>query len=125
MLLTLSVLAGLFAMHGLSQHGEHLADAAATAAVDHVGHGSTAVAAVPAPPVLAADPDSSPADGSGAVTLCLTVLAAACLAAWAATRPRGGVLRTLAPARAATPRPPVRARDPDPPDRWTLSVCRC
>lgn len=116
-LVALAVVAGLFAMHGLTQHGDHLATATATT---HAAHGLHATDT--------AAPDPAPADdpaGPGALALCLTVLAAAWLAVWATARPRGGVLRTLVPVVTAAPRPPVRARAPDPPDRWALSVCRC
>lgn len=127
LLVVCALVAGMFAMHGLAQHGDHLPT---VASAPHAGHDSTVVAAPAAPlagVTLAADPAETPdpADGSGALALCLTVLVAACLAVGASGRPRGGVLRTLS--RAMTPAPPlpVRARAADPPDRWVLSVCRC
>ena len=121
-LVAVAVLAGLFAMHGLTHHGEHLPAGAATHADAH----TIASGAVPAlgpgdqaslGPVT---PDSDPA-----MALCLTVLLTGTLASAAVRRPRTGVLLRIpsGPARADGPRPVWRAHDPPP--SGSHSVCRC
>ncbi|QBR93446.1 hypothetical protein [Nocardioides euryhalodurans] len=107
------LLAGLFAMHGLTHHGEHLPTAA-----DH------SAAAAPAPSAVGGHEDPAPGDG-GAMALCLTVLVGATLVWLARGRPRLGLLPLprLMGSRVVVSPPPVRAHGP--PGRWSLSVCRC
>jgi hypothetical protein len=122
-LVAVAVLAGLFAMHGLTHHGEHLPAGAATHADAHPVVPSGTV------PVLSSGDHASLApvapDSHPAMALCLTVLLTGMLAAAAVRRPRTGVL-LLAPGRLARfdpPRPVWRAHDPPLPR--SLSVCRC
>jgi hypothetical protein len=104
-----AVLAGLFAMHGLTHHGEHLPaveEHAAALPLDlHEGH-------------------EEPGDG-GAMALCLTVLLGATVAWLALGRPRPALLVLPRPAAAAGLASPPRVRAHGPPGRWSLSVCRC
>ncbi len=105
-----TLLAALFAMHGLTHHGEH----APTASAEHGAMSAPGTAAPTAPP----------ADDSAVVALCLAMLLGATVVWLWAIRHRGGVrrLRRDAPDDATT-RPIRRAHAP--PDRWVLSVCRC
>jgi len=122
-LVAVAVLAGLFAMHGLTHHGDHLPSSAATHADAHarVAHGALpALDAGAAASLGPAAPDADPA-----MALCLTVLLTGMLACSAVRRPRTGVLVQVprALARADRPRPVWRAHDP--PRTGPLSVCRC
>ncbi|GAA1476768.1 hypothetical protein GCM10009623_12140 [Nocardioides aestuarii] len=113
-LVAVALVAGLFALHALSHHGEHLPSA--TAAVSHHDH--------------AADHhQSAPADSHdhGALTLCLAMLAGA--GVWllaTAVRRRGSRPLVVLP-RGAVGGVRLRAtgRAHAPPGRWDLSVCRC
>ncbi len=107
-----TLLVALFAMHGLTHHGEH----SPTASAEH------AAMSVSAPGTAA--PTGPPADDSAVLALCLAMLLGTTLVWLWATGFRGGVrhLRRDATDDAAT-RPLRRAHAP--PDRWVLSVCRC
>lgn len=125
-LVACAVVAGLLAMHGLTQHGDHFSATGTAPHADRATHDPAAVAVALTRVVPRLDLESADdLAGSGALAMCFIVLAAACLTVWATVRPRGGVLRTLTPAVTPPPHPPTRARAPDPPGRWTLSVCRC
>lgn len=109
LLVTVAALAGLFAMHGLADHGMPSAPIAAASAtvMDHGEH--------PAPEAPASH---------GAAEICLALLGLAFVLVVALTR--GGVLhrlsrRTTTRWRALVP----RARFRDPPDLFGLSVQRC
>lgn len=114
-LVAVALVAGLFALHALSHHGEHLpATTTAAAHADHAGDHH----------------ESAPADDShdhGALTLCLAMLAGA--AVWllaTAVRRRGSrplVVLPRWPAGGLRLRAVGRAHAP--PDLWDLSVCRC
>ena len=107
------LLAGLFAMHGLTHHGEHLPTAA-----DH------SAAATSAP--LADGGHEEPAPGDeGAMALCLTVLVGATMVWLALGRPRVGLLPLPRPVGSRVVASPPSVRAHGPPGRWSLSVCRC
>ena len=115
LLVTVAALAGLFAMHGLADHGVPAAPIAAAAA--GADHGSAAVHGHHAP-------EPAPPASHGAAEICLALLGLAFVLVVALTR--GGVLlrpsrRTTARWRALAP----RARFRDPPDLFRLSVQRC
>ena len=120
-LVALALVLGLFALHGLTHHGEQV-PSVTTAAAGH-GHGAAAPAQAPAE----GPGGGSHHDGPGAVLLCATmILGAAVLWLLRATGRRG--VRPLALLRRPPPRAvrlPVGARAHAPPDRWALSVCRC
>ena len=120
----LLALVGLFAMHGLGEHGTHDAGAAAA-------HGSMVMAASGHPTHLVDPIDLlTPAHPAGrglpmsAGAMCLAVLGLLLL----------GVLRLVGSGRrvplwSGSSRPPsvpvARGRAPDPPGRFVLSVQRC
>ena len=112
LLVTVAALAGLFAMHGLADHGVPSAPmaAAATAAADHgTGHHA---------------PDPGAPASHGAAEICLALLGLVFVLVVALLR--GGVL--LRPSRGTTARWRAlasRARFRDPPDLFDLSVQRC
>lgn len=121
-LVAVALVTGLFALHALSHHGEHLPAAEPAHAVHHAAHHEPDHEPAPAPAPAPAEPDDH-----GALTLCLAMLAGA--AAW--------LLATVVRRRPARPlvhlsrrvaggvllRPVGRAHAP--PDLWDLSVCRC
>ena len=119
-LVALAALAGLFAMHALTHHGEHLPshDAMST---HPVGHLMTAAPAAVA--TAAATPVSTEPGGSSA--MCLAILLTGLLVWSAVRRPTGGLLLRPAHASALVERPRPTSRSHDPPSRWSLSVCRC
>lgn len=111
LLVTVAALAGLFAMHGLADHGMPSAPIAAVspAAMGDDGHHA---------------PDPGAPASHGAAEICLALLGLAFVLVVALTR--GGVLlrpsgRTTTRWRALAP----RARFRDPPDLFRLSVQRC
>jgi hypothetical protein len=109
-LVAVALVAGLFALHALSHHGEHLPATEPVAA--HSGHHE------PAP----AEPD-----GHGALTLCLAMLAGAAvwlLASAVRRRPARPVVQLRRRVAGVVPLRPV-GRAHAPPDLWDLSVCRC
>lgn len=110
LLVTVAALAGLFAMHGLADHGMPSAPiAAASVAADHGGHH---------------EPEPGAPVSHGAAEICLALLGLAFVLVVALTR--GGVL--LRPFRGTTTRWRAlapRARFRDPPDLFGLSVQRC
>lgn len=111
LLVTVAALAGLFAMHGLADHGVPAPPLAAVAAAD-AGHGGHH------PP----EPGAPASHDVGEI--CLALLGLAFVLVVALTR--GGIRiapsrRTTAPWRALVP----RARFRDPPDLFGLSVQRC
>lgn len=110
----LAVLAGLFAMHGLADHGATAGPHAEAAVVQHHGHHE--------PP---ADDDQHHS-GHGLVGLCVAVLGAALLWLLGGTVGRrvAAPCATLARAVRSASRA-ARARAPDPPDLLALSVVRC
>jgi len=119
----LGVLAGLFAMHGLTHHGEHLPSHETTSHASSTLHGVAD---------LTTATDDEPATGThssdgaaGAVGMCLAILLTGALLWSVVRRPRTGLLVRLprAPALADRPRPTSRSHDP--PTPWSLSVCRC
>lgn len=117
-LVTLAALAGLFAMHGMADHGIAAAPLPATSA----HHGMPASAEQPGQPE---HPGGMTGHGMAELCLALLVLAAAGLVAGRALRGRVLVLGR----RLARPRWRVlvarAARFRDPPDLLRLSVQRC
>ena len=116
-LVALTALAGLFAMHGLTHHGEHLPSHDAT------GPHAAMVLAAPDAATPSLGPTSD--DSVGAMAMCLTVLLAGALAWAAVRRTRTGVLLHVPRALAIADRPRPVTRSHDPPTPWSLSVCRC
>lgn len=128
LLVLLTVLAGLFAMHGMSDHGTMSHSPAES-------HGSPSIVTHAEMPTVEAtagieDADLSsaatkPGDPHAAMSLCLAILAGAILLALRRTGlssyPLSAVL-TTDPSRALLP---ARARDPDRPDLHALSIQRC
>lgn len=137
----LAAMAGLFAMHGLAEHGaehwaEHWGDhASPDAAMGLVAHGelhepvaaaapSSSMVAAAAAGILGTGDGHPPAD-TGSMGLCLAVLALVGLLGARLMRTRGRVrdpLRTLLRQLAA---PPATLGGVDPPDRHRLHVHRC
>lgn len=111
-----ALLAGLFAMHGLSHHGDH----APTASDDHAA--MSVSMSVPGSAEVA--PEGPPADDSAVLAICLTILLGASLAWLWATRSAGGLRRLRRALMYDPPARPLR-RAHAPPERWVLSVCRC
>lgn len=113
-LTAVALVGGLFALHGLTHHGEHV-PSVTTPAHAEGGHGSSAPAG------------GSQHEGSGAMTLCVAmVLGAAVL--WLVGAARRRLSRPWRLPRLSTfavVRAPVRGRAHGPPNRWVLSVCRC
>ncbi len=114
-LVAVALVAGLFALHALSHHGEHL-PATTSAAASHADHAGD-------------HHESAPSDSHdhGALTLCLAMLAGA--AVWllaTAVRRRGSRPLFLLPRGPARGVPLLTiGRAHAPPDLWDLSVCRC
>ena len=111
------LVAGLFALHVLSHHGEHVPSVSASAApvAGHGEHGSSGQA-----------PGDDHHDGSGVMTLCLAMLAGA--AVWLlaqAVRRRSARSLVLLPRWAAGGVLLTAGRAHSPPGRWAFSVCRC
>jgi hypothetical protein len=125
-LVAVALLAGLFAMHALTHHGEHVPSVTAgtpgTAGMADTGHGEHGEHGAP-PEAPAEDHHGS----SGVMTLCLAMLAGA--AAWllaTAVRRRPARPLLLLPRRVLSGvLPPPGGRAHSPPGRWDLSVCRC
>ena len=118
----LAALAGLFAMHGLSDHGMAGSSDVAGVVTAHAAHESMAV-----PAAGEAEPEPEPAGGHdmGMGGVCLAVLIAALLlgvAFWlrtraaVASRPPHGLAGLISSARMHVPRPP---------DLFALSIQRC
>lgn len=116
-LVAAAVLAGMFAMHGLTHHGEHLPAVEVPVATAHADHPRAEPATV--------EPDGTGHADLGAMTLCLFMLLGASLA-WVVTRRPGGRPLVVRRSRSRIP-PAVRAltRAHAPPDLTVLSVCRC
>jgi hypothetical protein len=118
-LVAVALVAGLFALHALSHHGEHLPAAEpAPAQAAHAAHHEPAGHHEPAP----AEPD-----GHGALTLCLAMLAGAAvwlLATAVRRRPARPLVHLSRRVAGVVPLRPV-GRAHAPPDLWDLSVCRC
>ena len=134
----LVALAGLFAMHGLSDHGAagHLYTQASTTSAgdaapashgtsEHGAAGHMDRATGRASTDSANDPMPQGGHGAGLMGLCLAVLAAALTLVLAAARTHRRPLFTTANAGWALPTLLARARDPDPPDLRRLSIQRC
>ncbi len=117
----LAALAGLFAMHGLTHHGEHVPshDTASPHTVGHVM--TTAPSAATAPAVTPVSTELA----AGAAEMCLAILLTGLLAWSAVRRPTAGLLLGPAHAPALVDRARPASRSHDPPSRWSLSVCRC
>ena len=119
-LVALALVLGLFALHGLTHHGEQV-PSVTTAAAGH-GHG-----AAPAQAPVEGPGEGSHHDGPGAMMLCATMILGAAVLWLVRAAGRRGV-RPLALLRRPPPRSlrlPVGARAHAPPDRWALCVCRC
>jgi Family of unknown function (DUF6153) len=124
-----AALAGLFAMHGLSDHGMGGPDALATVGGSAMTHDAGAMTVAGHGSGSAAEPsDRLPIEDHhdmGLVGLCLAVLVAVLLIGWSVWR------RGLRPLRAWLPHwPPtgmtlLRARPLRPPDLLALSIQRC
>ena len=119
----LLALSGLFAMHGLGDHGTSVhADAAAVSmAMDHADHADHATS--PSVDVSGTGRSGHGMD-MGAAGMCLAVLLLVALAALVVAlggRGRPSWRRSSHPA----PLPRARGRAPDPPDLFGLSVQRC
>ena len=120
--LWLAAFAGLFAMHGLSDHGVATHQMSVTAAAhDHASMvaparpDQAAASVVPAP--------AGPVHG-GPMELCLAVIGRALALGLGARLLRAGAAETLrVPARSGGLR--ARARAPDPPDLRRLCIQRC
>jgi len=138
LLVVLAAFAGLFAMHGMGEHGVMLHEGAAMAGMQHADGAApellvdlsagvladvTPVVGAAGAAVLTAADD--PAQGAGAaMALCLAMLAGLMLLLARGRRPRVG----LAPITWTDPlgiRIASRTRGPDPPDLFALSVQRC
>lgn len=115
----LLALSGLFAMHGLSDHGAtgHL-EPAGGHAMERATVGTLVGAAG-----AAATSDSPSSHLMGMAGLCLAVLVAGLW--WAATSLRVGWRSGRAHVPPRLTRPQARARAPDPPDLYRLSIQRC
>lgn len=114
-LVAAAVLAGLFAMHGLTHHGEQLpSHDAGTPTATHAASAGTPTTT----------PDASGV-GHGAMVLCLAILLGGLLAGAGVRRPRSGLLLRVPRDVARTPGTPAVLRTHDPPVPWSLSVCRC
>ncbi len=126
-LLLLLALLGLFAMHGLADHGaagHHGGPGTTAAAEHHVSHEaptsqpSAAVTEVVAMSVTA--PLGDPGHTAGALCLAVLLLGLALLLAGRGTR-----LPRRATARLVGNSTPLPIRRPDPPDLTRLCVLRC
>lgn len=120
-LVAVALVGGLFALHGLTHHGEHVPAVATVSDVGHAGHGhSTGSQEAPE--------GGHHHDDSGVMTLCLAMLAGAAvrLVARAVRRRPARPLLLVLPRRHLAGVPllaGVRAHAP--PGRWSLQVCRC
>ena len=113
-LVAVALVGGLFALHGLTHHGEHV-PSVTTVAHAEGGHAPSAPA------------EGSHHDDAGAITLCVAMALGAALL-WLGGDTRRRISRPLRLPRLSTyavPRLPARSRAHGPPDRWVLSVCRC
>ncbi|GAW48538.1 MULTISPECIES: DUF6153 family protein [unclassified Nocardioides] len=118
--LQLLLLAGLFAMHGLADHGSEAgSDGPMTMAVSSTTVAVAEVAAIPDGSTVAPALDTMP---MGA--MCVAILVGA-IAAWLALRGARPLTAWLPTEPASAPRPRPRSRAPDPPSLSRLSVCRC
>jgi hypothetical protein len=119
-LVAVALVGGLFALHGLTHHGEHVPAVSSVADVGHVDHGhSTGVQEAP---------EGGHHDDSGVMTLCLAMLAGAAvwLLARAVRRRPALPLLLLLPRRPLAGVPLLAGVRPHaPPGRWSLQVCRC
>ena len=112
------VLAGLFGMHGLSDHGAHSSqDAGAMASM------GTAMS-VTASPVEAFAPAAPEGVPMGAGGMCVAVLVLS-LIALVVGRWRSAAYAVVAVRSRPQQTARFRGRDPDPPSLTSLSVCRC
>lgn len=121
------VLAGLLAMHGLASHGSMDPGTPMTSMTSMTGTTATAATSVVAPARAAAQApttDDHGATGMPGTGSCVAVLGLLLLLVVLALRTGGTGWRVVAGRRLRL-LTPVRARPPDPPDLWTLSVCRC
>ena len=120
-------LIGLFAMHGLADHGTMHQPAAGSEPAAAAAHGATMHDGQVANSVVAwsSDPGDAGGDLSGLIGLCLAVLGVALVGF---LRARGPAVRQLRRAprasRQAAPNP-ARRRHRDPPCLFELSVQRC
>jgi len=114
-------LVGLFAMHGLADHGASAHVSMTAAESTMAGH---SMAATPSEPAV--DAQDAPAGHSelALAGLCLAVLVAAALGVAFARRRVMAYLGMWAP-RLARPGPRFTGRDRDPPDLIRLSIQRC
>ena len=139
LLVLLAALAGLFAMHGMSDHGTmrhestgahksgvagpEAAMAEPAGALVHAMTSTPIEASLDAATGVAAG--ATPGDSHAAMGLCLAILAGAALLALRraglSSYPLASVLSTVDHQRQL----PSRARAPDPPDLHALSIQRC
>ncbi|MXG89000.1 DUF6153 family protein [Nocardioides flavescens] len=125
LLVVLAALAGLFAMHGLSDHGMAGTDAMSGMAMGtHAGHDAPPAASSSAA-TEAVSGHSSPGHDMGLMGLCLAVVVAAVATAVALLRLRVTRARSLLPAALPGLLGSARARVPRPPDLFVLSIQRC
>jgi len=127
LLMLLVTLVGVFAMHGLSDHGAS-AHTAMAAPADSMSmtHGGTddQLAPMSSESVETAGQDPTGHSGLGLAGLCLAILAAAVLGFTFLRRRVMTYLSSWSP-RVGRPRPRSAGRDRDPPDLVRLCIQRC
>lgn len=133
LLLLTAAVAGLFAMHGLGDHGAaHSGTAAVAMSGEQMGHGSPGPVEEHAPAAQATHDDApavtrfvARADaGSSVMGLCMAVVAGV-LFALSGLRAWGRLRAMVAPGSHACTRFAATARERDPPRLVQLSICRC
>ncbi len=121
-LLLLVALVGLFAMHGLSDHGASAHVSVAPAESSMSGHSMAAMSSEA--PAVGAEDDPAGHSELALAGLCLAILVAAVLGFGFARRRVMAYLGMWAP-RLTRAWPRLPGRDRDPPDLIRLSIQRC